>query len=88
MLYEKCQLSKEQVGFFHHNGYLVADGLYTEEQIDQLEQAYEVSIPGRMRDFTHGDWKKMIQMSLPYTACMMFNAFTPTGLDTCLITSH
>ena len=58
MLYEKCQLSKEQVGFFRHNGYLVADGLYTEEQIDQLEQAYEVSIPGRMRDFTHGDWKK------------------------------
>ena len=49
MLYEKCQLSKEQVGFFHHNGYLVADGLYTEGQIDQLEQAYEVSIPGRMR---------------------------------------
>mgnify|MGYP001331691364 CR=1 FL=1 len=39
MLYEKCQLSKEQVGFFHHNGYLVADGLYTEEQIDQLVDA-------------------------------------------------
>ena len=51
-------LDKQQVEFFHQNGYLMVDGLYNQQQIDQLEEAYDASIPGRMRDFTHGDWKK------------------------------
>mgnify|MGYP001159784176 CR=1 FL=1 len=51
-------LDKQQVEFFHQNGYLMVDGLYNQQQIDQLEEAYNASIPGRMRDFTHGNWKK------------------------------
>ena len=51
-------LDKRQVELFHQNGYLMVDGLYNRKQIDQLEEAYDASIPERMRDFTHGDWKK------------------------------
>jgi len=34
------------VDFFHQNGYLMVDGLYNQQQIDQLEEAYDASIPG------------------------------------------
>ncbi len=77
-------LDKQQVEFFHQNGYLMVDGLYNQQQIDQLEEAYDASIPGRMRDFTHGDWKKNEpEAAAVYRGYMTFNASILTGLTSC-----
>lgn len=37
---------------------MLVSGLYQQDEVDELEEAFDSSIPNRMRDFTHGDWKK------------------------------
>jgi len=51
-------MTQEQVQSFNENGYLLASNIYSDDEMDKMEEAYEHSIKNGLRDFTHGDWKK------------------------------
>ena len=62
-------LTGQQVKNFYEDGFLKVTGLYTESEMEDMEDAFESCINGKLRDFTHGEWKKDNPQSKSVEGC-------------------
>ena len=62
-------LTDQQVQTFHEDGFVKVTGLYTETEMEEMEYAFESCIEGRLRDFTHGEWKENQPQSKSVEGC-------------------
>lgn len=51
-------LETSQIRAFNENGFVTVKGIYTEQEMEELEDAFDQTVSFGLRDFTHGEWRQ------------------------------